>query len=66
MKYVTTIVHAECCYIREELYRCQLPEDGQIVAPKYVTAIQKTVHIVPYRYNSICTLTVTCCVAVCL
>jgi hypothetical protein len=65
MKNVTASVHAECCYISSaELYRCQLPEDGQIIAPKHVTAMQKTVRIVPYRYNSTCALTVTYYVAV--
>jgi hypothetical protein len=65
MKYLTTSVHAECCDISSaELYRCQLPEDGQIIAPKHVSAMQKTVRIMPYRYNSTCTLTVTYCGAV--
>lgn len=66
-KYVTISVHAECCEISSaELYRCHLTVDGQIIRPKHVTGMQKTVRIVPYRYNSICTPTVTSCVAVCL
>jgi len=41
-KYVTTSVHAECCDISSaELYSCHLPVDGQIIAPKHITGVQK-------------------------
>jgi len=40
-KYVTTSVHAERCDISTELYRCQLPADGQIIRPKHVNRCTK-------------------------